>query len=312
MDYFNELQSRFAQPCSPAGKLECLNYQSRAYALEALFGESPIPTEKKMWVYTPPGYDPGNRYDVLFLMHGGTDNEGYWFGKGRYHSADTERYAPCGNITASMMDHLINDGAIQPLIAVAPSFEEEVEPYASRGNRAANYFASSYFFWQELRNDIMPLVQRNYSTYAENATDAGFAAAREHFAYVGASQGSITGLVSVASHCLDRVAWIGSFSAGVCQFALEGQQLSVFVDEPHLVEVSEAMKQAAPLFWYNGCGDNDMMLSSHKESYDRLLAALPDQLQEGRNCCFTVHPGGKHDYQCWSEDLYNVLQIFFH
>lgn len=43
----------FAAPCPKQGKLELVHYTSRAYALEAIFGESPITMEKSMWVYTP-------------------------------------------------------------------------------------------------------------------------------------------------------------------------------------------------------------------------------------------------------------------
>lgn len=82
----------FAAPCPKQGKLELVHYTSRAYALEAIFGESPITMEKSMWVYTPYGYDPSKKYNVLFLMHGGTDNEGYWFGQGRYRGDDVQKY----------------------------------------------------------------------------------------------------------------------------------------------------------------------------------------------------------------------------
>ena len=58
----------FAAPCPKQGKLELVHYTSRAYALEAIFGESPIAMEKSMWVYTPYGYDPSKKYNVLFLM----------------------------------------------------------------------------------------------------------------------------------------------------------------------------------------------------------------------------------------------------
>ena len=125
----------FAAPCPKQGKLELVHYTSRAYALEAIFGESPITMEKSMWVYTPYGYDPSKKYNVLFLMHGGTDNEGYWFGQGRYRGDDVQKYTDYGNITASMIDHLIYKKQIDPLIVVTPSFEEEVEPYTKLGNR---------------------------------------------------------------------------------------------------------------------------------------------------------------------------------
>ena len=108
----------FAAPCPKQGKLELVHYTSRAYALEAIFGESPIAMEKSMWVYTPYGYDPSKKYNVLFLMHGGTDNEGYWFGQGRYRGDDVQKYTDYGNITASMIDHLIYKKQIDPLIVV--------------------------------------------------------------------------------------------------------------------------------------------------------------------------------------------------
>lgn len=75
---------RYAAPCSEPGRIECVRYPSRAYALEAFYGKRNIPLEKTMYVYLPYGYDSGKKYPVLYLMHGGTDDEGYWFAKGRY------------------------------------------------------------------------------------------------------------------------------------------------------------------------------------------------------------------------------------
>lgn len=54
-----------------------------------------------------------------------------------------------------MIDHLIYKKQIDPLIVVTPSFEEEVEPYTKLGNRVDSYFASTRYFWLELRNEIM-------------------------------------------------------------------------------------------------------------------------------------------------------------
>lgn len=56
----------FAAPCPKQGKLELVHYTSRAYALEAIFGESPIAMEKSMWVYTPYGYDPSKNTTCCF------------------------------------------------------------------------------------------------------------------------------------------------------------------------------------------------------------------------------------------------------
>lgn len=301
----------FASPCPEQGKLELVHYTSRAYALEALFHENHIPMEKNMWVYTPYGYDPGKKYNVLFLMHGGTDNEGYWFGTGRYHGDDTEKYTDFGNITAGMVDRLIYEREIDPLIIVAPSFEEEVEPYINMGNRAESYFAVTHYFWLELRNEIMPCIQQHYSTYAKEDSEEAYRKARDHFAYAGASQGSITGLFSVMPHCLDRFSYIGSFSAGSIKFVFDGKSLSIAMDEAQLQKIADAVGSDPIRLWYCGCGDADDMYATHKETYERMLAEKAGAFEDGKNCCFVTHPGGIHHYRCWIEDLYHILHRFF-
>ncbi len=311
MELSRAMLESFAAPCPEQGKLELAHYTSRAYALEALFQKDHIPMEKNMWVYTPYGYDPKKKYNVLFLLHGGTDNEGYWFGKGRYHADDTEKYTDLGNITAGMADRLIYEKKIDPLLIVTPSFEEEVEPYITMGNRAASYFAVTDYFWLELKNEIMPYIQRHYSTYAEDNSDEAYRKARDHFGYAGASQGSITGLFSVMSHCLDRFSYIGSFSAGSIQFVYDGKSLNINLDEAKLKEVEAAVGSYPIRWWYCGCGDADNMYITHKETYERMLADKADDFEDGRNCCFVSHPGGIHHYRCWIGDLYNVLHRFF-
>lgn len=311
MELSKPMLESFAAPCPEQGKLELVHYTTRAYALEALFQEKHIPMEKNMWVYTPYGYDPDKKYNVLFLMHGGTDDEGYWFGTGRYHADDTEKYTDFGNITAGMVDRLIYEKEIEPLIIVAPSFEEEVEPYINMGNRAESYFAVTHYFWMELKNEIMPYIQQHYSTYAEDNSEEAFCRARDHFAYAGASQGSITGLFSVMSHCLDRFSYIGSFSAGSIKFAFDGRKLDIVMDETKFKEITDAVGSYPIRLWYCGCGDADNMYTTHKETYDRMLTEKANVFEDGKNCCFVTHPGGAHHYRCWIEDLFNVLHRFF-
>ena len=43
-----------------------------------------------------------------------------------------------------------------------------------------------------------------------------------------------------------------------------------------------------------------------------MLSGLSDLLHANENCCFVTHRGGRHDYRTWSEDLYNLLRLFFH
>ncbi len=50
---------KYAAPCSEPGRIECIRYPSRAYALEAFYRKECIPLEKTMYVYLPYGYDAG-------------------------------------------------------------------------------------------------------------------------------------------------------------------------------------------------------------------------------------------------------------
>lgn len=304
-------------PCEEQGRIECVRYCTRAYALEHIYKKECIPLEKSMYVYLPYNYDAGKKYNVLYLMHGGTEDEGYWFGKGRYDGADTEMYTDMGNVTQNVVDHLIQDGMIDPLIIVTPSFCEDVEEYRNREEYPAIYFDVVNYFWLELKRDILPYIQTHYATYAEDATEAAFVKARKHCAYAGVSQGSITGLNSVMLHMADYVAYIGSISAGSIRHGFDGKELKVEPDEGKIEEIADALKKSQRLaFWYNGCGDNDMMYESHRATYDAMLKACPEKLQEdvdgNGNCAFRLQTGGEHRYRYWIHDLYNVLNLFFH
>ena len=303
----------YKSSCVQQGKIECVEYTSRAYALEAVFEKEIIPTEKKMWIYTPYQYDESKQYDVLFLMHGGTDDEGYWFGKGRYNPEDTKIYTTVGNITQNVLDHLIYEKKIKPLIVVAASFNEEVEPYISQPNRAVTYFENSNYFWMELRNEIMPYIQKHYATYAKRDSEKELVEAREHFGYIGASQGSITGQFSVMMHCLDMISYIGCLSAGCIKYEYDGKNVSVEMDKNKYLQLEQTLSEGMRIsYWYNGCGDNDFMYKTHKQTFECLCKDLPEKLVDGQNCCFVTHPEGIHHYSCWIQEFEKAILCFFH
>jgi len=71
----------------------------------------PSPTlkhaQRRMMVYTPPGYERGkSRYPVLYLLHGGGGDEDAWLTMGR---------------ASIIMDNLIAQGKAKPMIVVMPN-----------------------------------------------------------------------------------------------------------------------------------------------------------------------------------------------
>lgn len=79
-------------------------------------------TDRRMFVYTPPGYDAcaDKEYPVLYLIHGGGEDERGWFKQGR---ADI------------LMDNLLADKAAEDMLIVsldgnAASFQQELMKYS--------------------------------------------------------------------------------------------------------------------------------------------------------------------------------------
>ncbi|MBQ1464674.1 MAG: glycoside hydrolase, partial [Ruminococcus sp.] len=64
----------------------------------------------KLNVYLPYGYDPNKQYNIFYLMHGGGENENTIFSK------DVK--------LANILDHMIMNGELEPLIVVTPTFNK--------------------------------------------------------------------------------------------------------------------------------------------------------------------------------------------
>ena len=117
---------------------------------------------KTMYVYTPYNYDPSKQYNIFYLMHGGSENETTCFFNKDCHF----QY---------MLDHMIEQGLVDPMIMVTPTFNNC--PSADDVNA-------------EMRQSIIPYVEKKYSTYANGDTSLdSLKASRFHRAYGGFSMG---------------------------------------------------------------------------------------------------------------------------
>src|SRR5688572_10375583 len=79
----------------PHGTVQTQTYKSKS-----------LGTERKVVIYTPPDYKTSaTRYPVLYLLHGAGSNETSWTERGKAHV---------------ILDNLIADGKLKPLIVVMP------------------------------------------------------------------------------------------------------------------------------------------------------------------------------------------------
>ena len=131
--------------------------------------------KKSALVYLPAGFDENDRtvrYNVLYLMHGGSDSpEWYLGGEGK------------GSDITRMLDTMLAEGRCEPFIICAVSYYNE---YCS--DAAVNCLD----FHLELTNDIIPLFEKKYPTFAEDTTDEALRASRFHRAMGGFSMGGVT------------------------------------------------------------------------------------------------------------------------
>jgi enterochelin esterase-like enzyme len=143
--------------------------------------------ERMFYVYTPPGYETGRqKYPVLYLLHGNGQIEASWTWTGR------------ANV---IMDNLLADGKIKPMIVVMPYGHIPREMKPSAGTPAGAGAADPLAIEKELLTAVKPMVESKYRVLTDRA----------HRAIAGLSMGAAQSL-SIGLHNLDQFAYVGAFS----------------------------------------------------------------------------------------------------
>ncbi len=236
----------------PHGELTMIQYDSKT-----------VGTRRQMLVYTPPGYSTDHKYPVLYLLHGIGGDEREW-----------QRLCSPENI----LDNMLADGKIQPMVVVMPNGR------AQKNDRAeGNVFASAPAFAAfegDLLNDVIPAIESRYSVYAD----------REHRALAGLSMGGGQSLNFGLGH-LDTFAWIGGFSS-----APNTKPPAELVPDP--AAAGEKLK----LLWL-ACGNKDGLI--------RISQGVHTFLKE-KNVPHIWHvDSNAHDGTEWANNLYLFAQHIF-
>ena len=274
--------------CDQQGTLEEFTYTARAYALEEAEGTGEeIVVEKKAQVYLPYGYDESKEYNILYLMHGGGETYTYWL-------------SDMGMTTRNVLDNMIKEGKCEPVIVVAPTYESPAEGHEGMADWTA-------YFWEEFRNDLVPAVEAEYSTYAGgDVSEENLIATRDHRAFAGFSMGSIT-TIRVMMHCTDICGYYGSYSAGLYADK-DGADAWVEIKD---ALTSDALKDYKVDYWFNMNGTSDIALEPHQQLRDAVMADPDGLFKDGSNYAWIVVPGGSHAYNCWVMGMYNSLLVFY-
>ena len=269
--------TKYYGPCEQAGTVERIDYDSFVYDMDGTPGDA---MPKYAYVYLPCGYDRERQYNILYLSHGGGGAAENWL-------IEIER-------DKNMIDHMIANGEIEPLIIVTPTFYQ-YNDLTRTGSIAVNL---TEIFRYELRNDLIPAVEAKYATYAGgDVSIPGLVASRDHRAFAGLSMGSMTTWASALCGNLDFFSWFGPYSAGG-----DAEKVLATIHDPANADY--------PIHYiYNANGTADMAFIGHKQMYNTLLS--DPYFTEGENIEFTTLHLYMHDWPAWTIDLYNTLLVFF-
>ncbi len=277
---YKEIPENFFDGCANPGRVVTFCYKA---------GDK----DKTALVYLPRDYDASRRYNVFYLLHGGADNERWYF---RGEGMDSR--------LKNVLDHMFESDECEECLVVTPT-------YMTQG---ANAFEAAANFYAELREFLIPAFESSYLTFAEDVTPAGIKSSRRHRAYGGYSLGSLS-TWGVFEHCLDEVAYYMPMS-GDCWSAPGGQRGSGEGKAKYLEDIVKSSEYSADDFIiYAGCGGPDDVAYPHMTPQLEAMAERPDTFR----FCESFNNGNFFYFQCDSghtmmtgiRTIYNGLPKFF-
>ena len=196
----------------PHGKVAYCTYKSEVLGLN-----------RPLLVYTPAGYDKGNKkYPVFYLVSGTTDTEETWLKVGRLNV---------------ILDNLIAEGKAKEMIVVMPYGNMMSGTPMPSSMQAAEMYTT---FSNELTQCIMPYVESNFRTINK----------RESRAIAGFSRGGGQSLFAAFKN-IDKFAWVAGYSA-----YLTPQVMDAYF--PELVSSPSPLNSRMKLVWI-GVGSSDFL-----------------------------------------------------
>lgn len=176
---------------------------------------------RNFYMYTPPGYDqsPTEKYPVLYILHGGGEDQRGWATQGK---------------TDLIIDNLIAEKKAVPMIVVMVD-----------GNMPSNGFGEEALnlFEKELKDCVIPFVEKNFRV----KTDAS------NRALAGLSMGGLQTLHAGVKNT-EMFAYLGVFSSGwwANQPALAGPEYEFM--KTNSTKINGNLKQ----FWISQGGREDI------------------------------------------------------
>lgn len=250
----------FAEAAVPHGAIEQPTYKNY------------LGVEKRMHVYLPPGYAASDaRYPVLYLNHGGGDDDSKW--------TATDRRS--GGSAQFILDNLIAAGKAKPMIVVMPNTHDcatGTPPVPGKDDACS----------REYLENIIPYVDSHYRTKPDRADRA----------IAGLSMGGFVVLHTGLPH-LDTFSELYIYSSG----HIGDAALKQFEDNFASLLKDPGTNDLFRVPLYMAAGETDIALKNGQKDL-----ALFDR-NGIRN--FWVFSTGGHEWANWRRYLYQTAQMMF-
>lgn len=229
---------------------------------------------RRCFIYTPPDYDKNltSRYPVLYLQHGGGEDETGWSNQGKVNL---------------IMDNLLAEGRAVPFLIVMDngSWAMPARRPSPRGEGRQPWPPEGWAdtFEKVLLEEVIPMIDAEYRTLS----------AQTHRAMAGLSMGGMQTNV-IAMRNLDVFSHIGIFSGGTVGDPASAHH-GVMAD-------AEAFNKKMKLI-FESCGsrENPDVIQNHTE---QLKAA-------GLNAVCYISPNTGHEWQTWRRSFYHFAPLLF-
>lgn len=234
-----------------------------AIAQRYYYSES-LRTTRRLHVWTPAGYEKSTEsLPVLYLIHGGGDTDNAW---------------PTVGCAGNILDNLLAEGKIKPMVVVMPNGTIPAETLEGEVP----------LFSKDLMNDIIPFIERNYRVLTD----------KDNRALAGLSMGGLETLEVALEH-YKQFGYFWVLSSG--WFA--NDQETYREKGAYLRKIAADFNASVRALRFTQGGPEDI-------AYKNCQAMLKLFDEAGIKYEYSEMPGG-HTWHVWRHDLYNMAPQLF-
>lgn len=228
---------------------------------------------RPVWVYTPAGYEKGNKvYPVVYIHHGGGEDHRGWVEQGR---------------VANIMDNLIAAGEAKEMVVVCVNSNVP----AKAGSRGGYSWEGMQAYKTELTENIMPFIEKTFRVGKE---------ARQR-AICGLSMGGGQSFY-VGLRMPELFANVALFSTGIFGGISGASNFNPETEIPGMYSNTAAFNKNLDTFFIS-CGEQDPRIN-----YTRTVVK---QMQDkGVKVSFASYPGD-HEWQVWRKSFAQYAKMLF-